>query len=141
MADIGDVVTALATRLRIGLAGQQIAGRVYEYAPDSVLPPTAIVLPAPSDFVSYDVTMDGSDEFALVVRVLAEAAMDRTSQAQLLTYFARAGGASLRAAIYGDQTLGGVVSWTRVRGGTVYGDLEWAGVVYFGGELLVECAS
>jgi hypothetical protein len=49
----------------------------------------------------------------------------------------RTGTTSIRSAVYGDKTLGGTVSDLKVTGWQNYGDVEWAGVVYFGAEMLV----
>lgn len=137
MSDIDDVVTALASRLTTGMAGTLIGGRIFAYAPDSLNPPTAIVLPSSGDFVSYDVSMDGSDDFELVVKILIGSQDDRTGQAELLGYLARSGSTSLRTVIYADKTLGGTVSDLKVTGARAYGDVEWAGLVFFGAELVV----
>ena len=97
----------------------------------------AIVLPGDGDFVDYDVAMDGSDDFALVVKLLVHSANAPGAQATLLGYLSRSGSTSVRAAIYGDRTLGGVVSDLKVVGARNYGDVEWAGVTFFGAELVV----
>jgi hypothetical protein len=141
MTDIDDVVTALATRIATGMAGDVLAGRTYAYAVDSPNPPTAIVLPGDGDFVDYDVTMDGSDDFALVVKLLVGTAVSRTAQAQLLAYLSRSGSTSVRTAIYGDRTLGGVVADVKVVGARSYGDVEYAGVIFYGAELVVTAYS
>lgn len=124
------------------MVGTAIAGRTYAFAPDSINPPTAIVLPSPSEFVTYDRTMDaaGCDDFELVVKVIMGAADERSGQKELMSYFARSG-ASLLAAIHADPTLGGVVAFSEPTRGTAYGDVEWSGVVYFGAELSVSCST
>ena len=43
----------------------------------------------------------------------------------------------MRAAIYGDKTLGGIVGDLKVTGARAYGDVEYAGVTFFGAELAV----
>lgn len=139
MSNLDDVVEALAARIRTGLGTDIIAGRTYAYGIDSPNPPAAIVLPSNGDFVDYDVTFDdGQDDFELVVKVLMGSADDRTGQAQLLAYLARTGSTSLRQAIYGDSTLGGVVSDLKVVGARNFGDVEWAGQIFYGAELVVQ---
>jgi hypothetical protein len=142
MSDIDDVVVALKTRIAAGMlsAGDPIASRVFAYAPDSLNPPTAIVLPSPGDFVKFDVAFsnDGSDEFELVVKILMGTQDDRTGQAALLGYLSRSGTNSIRTAIYGDRTLGGTVSDVVVVGAQSYGDVEWAAQIFFGAELVVQ---
>jgi hypothetical protein len=139
VADLADVVTALAARLTAGMAGTTIGGRIKAFAPDTIDPPTAIVLPSQSDFVTWDRTFDGSDEFELVIKILMGSQDERTGQAELMSYFDRSGDTSLFAAIKTDVTLGGTVSFCSPLRGTAYGDVEWAGVPYFGAELWVEC--
>jgi hypothetical protein len=137
MTDITAVRTALATRISTGMAGTALAGRSFAYAPDSPNPPCAIVMPSDGEFVNYDVSYDGQDDFELVVKLLAGTEINRTAEAQLLGWLAKTGSTSVRAAIYGDRTLGGVVSDVRVEGARGYGDVDYAGVVFFGAELVV----
>jgi hypothetical protein len=138
MSDLADVVEALAARIRTGLAGDVLEGRTYAFAPDSIVPPTAIVLPSSDDFLDFDVTFDGQDDFGLVVKILMGTQDDRSGQAELLGYLSRSGSTSIRTAIYGDATLGGVVSDLKVTGARGYGDIEWAGQVFYGAELTVQ---
>jgi hypothetical protein len=140
-ADLDDVVVALAARISTGLAAITLGGRTYAYAVDSPNPPCAIVLPSSGDFVAYDVTMDGADNFELTVKLLVSAAYSKTGQTELLGYLSRSGSTSVRAAIYGDRTLGGTVADLKVEGARSYGDVEWAGVVFFGAELVVTAYS
>jgi len=140
-ADIDDVVVALAARISTGLSAITLGGRTFAYAPDSVNPPCAIVLPSNGDFVAYDVTYDGADNFELTVKLLVGTAVSRTAQIELLGYLSRSGSTSVRAAIYGDKTLGGTVADLKVEGARSYGDVEWAGVVFFGAELVVTAYS
>lgn len=137
MADIADVLTALASRIATGMAGTAIAGRSYAFGPDSVVTPCVICLPGPGDFVTYDVTFDGKDDFEVVVKILVGTEITRTAQTELLGYLDRSGSTSIRAAIYGDRTLGGTVSDLKVESARGYNDIEWAGVPYLGAELLV----
>ena len=138
MSSLGDVITALATRIKTGMGSDVLSGRTFDYAVDSVNTPCAIVLPDPGgDFVSFDTTMDGADDFALIVKVLISSAISRTGQDQLLGYMDRSGATSIRTAIYGDKTLGGVVADLMVVGARNYGDVEYAGIQYFGAELMV----
>ena len=142
MSDLDDVVVALKTRIAAGMlsAGDPIASRVFAYAPDSLNPPTAIVLPAPGDFLAFDVTFahNGEDTFGLVVKILMGSQDDRTGQSQLLGYLSRSGSNSIRTAIYGDSTLGGTVADLKVTGASNYGDVEWAGQTFFGADISVE---
>ena len=137
MSDLADVLTGLATRVNTGMSGDPLSGRTFAFAPDSMLTPWAVALPAGGDFINYDVTFDGSDDFSLMLKVIVGAEFNRTAQAQLLAYMDRTGSTSIRAAVYGDRTLGSTVADVKVTGWQNYGDVEWAGVVYFGAEMLV----
>ncbi len=138
MTDIADVLTAVAARIRTGFGTDVIAGRTFAYAPDSVNPPTAIVLPSAGNFLTYDVVFDARDDYELTVKILMGSQDDRTGQQALLGYLSRAGATSVRAALYGDATLGGIVSDLRVAGASGYGDVEWAGQIFFGADISVE---
>lgn len=119
------------------MTGTALASRVTGYAPDSIVTPWAICLPAQGNFVTYDVTFDGSDEFELVVKILVGTEITRTAQTELLGYLDRSGSTSIRAAIYGDRTLGGTVSDLKVVSAQGYNDIEWAGIPYLGAEIAV----
>jgi hypothetical protein len=137
MADLDDILTALATRISTGMAGTALAGRTTAFAPDSIVTPWVICLPAPGNFVTYDVTLEGKDDFELIVKILVGSEVTRAGQQALLSYLDRTGSTSIRAAIYGDRTLGGVVADLKVESAQGYGDVEWAGIPYFGAELVV----
>ena len=137
MSDIASVVTALASRISTGMSGTALGGRSFAFAVDSPNPPCAIVMPSEGEFVNYDVSFDGQDDFELVVKLLVGTQVSRTAQSQLLGYLAKTGSTSVRTAIYGDRTLGGVVSDVRVEGARSYGDVDYAGVVFFGAEIVV----
>ena len=138
MSNIADVVEGCAATIRSGMGSDILAGRTYAFGVDSPNPPALIVLPAPEDFLDFDVTFDGQDDFRLVLKILMSATDARTGQAALLGYLSRSGATSVRAAVYTDPTLGGTVNDCKVTGARGYGDVEWAGVVYYGAELVVE---
>ena len=58
-----------------------------------------------------------------------------------MDYLARSGSASVFAAFAADPTLGGVVSYAIVTQVSNYGDVEWAGQIFFGADLDVEAYS
>lgn len=133
-SDIADVLTALATRISTGIS---TGLKVHPFSPDSIVTPCAIVLPAPGNFVTFDVTFDGKDDFELLVKILVGSEMTKAGQQQLLAFLGRTGSSSIWAAIYGDRTLGGVVADLKVETAGGYGDVEHAGIPYFGAELAV----
>src|SRR5690242_12722615 len=117
------------------MGSDALAGRTYAYGKDAVDPPACIVVPAPGEFLIYDDTMgNGTSGYNLIVKILMGSQDDRTGQAALLGYLDRTGSTSIRAAIYGDQTLGGTCAFCRVASASAYNDVEWGGVVFYGAE-------
>ena len=137
MSDIADVLVGFATTVKNNMGSDPLSGRTFAFAPDGLITPWAAALPGPGDFLDYDQTFDGADAFALMLKVVVGAEFSRPAQNQLLAYMDRTGSTSLRAAVYADKTLGGTVADVKVTGWQNYGDVEWAGVVYFGAEMLV----
>lgn len=137
MTDILAVVNAVAAAITTNLAGDVLAGRTYAFAPDSLNPPTAIVVPGPGTFLTYDDTFDGTGNFALVVKILNGSQDEKSSQKLLLGYMAKTGATSIRAAILASPTLGGICSYMQIPSAENYGDVEWAGQQYYGFELPV----
>ena len=137
MTDIEQVLDGIASAIRTGLASDVLAGRVFSKSPDSINPPTAVVVPGPGDFLFYDDTYNGTDNFAAVVKILNGTQDSRTSQDLLLGYMAKAGATSVRAAILASPTLGGICSYMLIPTAQNYGDVEWAGQQFLGFELPV----
>ncbi len=138
MADLKDVIDAMVTRLQTAYAGATIAGRIYGFAPDSIVPPCIVVVPSTADFLDYDTTFEGKDDITLTVKVIVDAQATQAGQQALMAYFSRSGSLSLLAALYGGPTLGGTVADMEILTASGWGDVEWAGVVYFGAELGVK---
>lgn len=106
--DIGAVMDGIAARL------ETVTGlRVYPEPADSVSVPGAVVgLP---EEVEYDLTMRrGEDRATLDLWVLVGRASDRAAAAELAAYMSGTGTNSIKAAIEGDKTLGGVADTVRV---------------------------
>lgn len=140
MSDLDDVVVALKNRLITGMGSDPISQRFWAWAPDSLDPPCGIVLPAPGDFLTFDVTFshNAQDRILLLVKLLMGSQDDRTWQAALLGYLSRTGTNSIYTAIYGDETLGGVVSDVTGVAVSNYGDVEWAAQTFYGADISVE---
>ena len=87
--------------------------RVFDFAPDSLSPPAAIVsLP---ENIEWDLTMArGSDRCTIPVYVLVGKASDRAARDKLAGYLAGTGATSVKTAIESDETLGGAVDSVRV---------------------------
>jgi hypothetical protein len=137
VTDIKAVVDGIAAAIRTGMPGDPLAGRVFSFVPDGVNPPTAVVVPAPGDFLVYDDTFSGTGNFGCVVKILNGSQDSRTSQALLLGYMAKSGATSIRAAILASPTLGGICAYMDIPSAQNYGDVEWAGQQYLGFELPV----
>ena len=137
MTTITQVLDGIAAAIRTGLATDVLAGRTYSLSPDSINPPTAVVVPAPGDFLFYDDTYDGTDNFAVIVKILNGTQDSTSSQSLLLGYMAKTGATSVRAAILADHTLGGICSYMQIPTAQNFGDVEWAGEQFLGFELPV----
>lgn len=127
--------------LRAGIATRlaTINGlRAHEDVPDVVTPPAATVRPAPETFIQWDTTFArGSDDYTFVVTLFVSRASDRQGQLALDAYLAGSGTKSIKAAIEGDETLGGLAMWTHVVEARNYGPFTYAAEQYFGCEFLV----
>jgi hypothetical protein len=134
---ITQVLDGIAAAIRTGLTGDTVAGRTFSLSPDSLNPPTIVVVPAPGDFLFYDDTYGATDNFAALVKVLNGTQDSNSSQALLLGYMAKTGATSVRAAILAAPTLGGICSYMQIPTAQNYGDVEWAGQQYLGFELPV----
>lgn len=104
--NVSSVRDGLKTRL------QTITGlRVYDVIPDKVTPPCAIV--GQLDF-TYDIdNARGLDQASLDVYVIVQRLDARSGQNKLDEYLG-SGSKSIKSAIEGDRTLGGVVNTLRV---------------------------
>lgn len=102
-ASIEAILTGLETRLAT-ISGLNTA----DFAPGSPLLPAAFPLvPA----FEYRLTMArGGYELPMQIAVLVSAALDRDGQMKLAGYANQTGDTSIRAALEGDKTLGGIVS-------------------------------
>lgn len=119
--DLNAVMNAVGVRLAT------IAGlRVYDYPPDSVAVPAAVV--SYPEEITYDETMArGCDSCILAVSVLVGVSSDRASRDALAAYLAGTGASSVKTAV--DGTLAGTVKDARV-GRAVIRDVAVGGVDY-----------
>lgn len=102
-ATIEQIMTGLEARLAT------ISGlNVKDFAPGSPVFPSAFPLVPGFD---YQATMSrGTYEIPFRVAIVVSAALDRVGQMTLARYANQTGDYSIRAAIEGDKTLGGLVS-------------------------------
>lgn len=101
MATVQEVRDGLETRLAT------ITGlRVRDHVPDQIEPPMAVVAYQGTDF--HVAMANGLTAQRYFVDVLVGRQDTRTSQADVHEYVANTGTKSIRAAIEGDRTLGGL---------------------------------
>lgn len=111
-------------------------GRVYDYMPDEINVPCAVVVPIEGD---YNYTIHATkDKDIFHVIVLVNRSNNRSAQNELNTYLTRIGATSIKAAIEADKTLGSVVHWARVMRWERYGDWTVGGKQYLGVQFVVE---
>ena len=132
MASISSIRTGLATRL-----GTISGLRTSAFMPDNPNPPIAVVMPSS---VSYDDTFKrGMQTYVFNVLVIVGRVDERTAQSNLDAYVSSTGTSSIKLAIEGDKTLGGVVFDTRVTEMRNYGQLPVGEVTYLTAEFTVLC--
>lgn len=129
------VMTGIETRLAT------ISGlRVAEYITDQILPPKAVVGVPPVE--AYHATFNSNRMLLdFPVTVLVSAALDRAGQLKLAGYANPTGTTSVKAAIEGDKTLGGILDDCIVMSFRPLG-LEEIGLIgYYGGLFTVRAIS
>jgi hypothetical protein len=132
MASVSSIRTGLATRL-----GTITGLRTSAFMPDNPNPPIAVVMPSS---VSYDDTFKrGMQTYVFNVLVIVGRVDERTAQSNLDAYVSSTGTSSIKRAIEGDKTLGGVVFDTRVSEMRNYGQLPVGEVTYLTAEFTVLC--
>lgn len=139
MASVAAIRNGLKARL------ETIDGlRVYEYHAPKAEPPTAIIMPGDPGrsntyAVKFDATMGrGSDDLVFTVLVVVSNVVERAAQDKLDAYLDGEGAPSIKAAIEGEATLGGIVSFARVAAIRQYGLVQYANQTFVGAEFLVE---
>lgn len=136
MADVPDIAgifDGVQTRLAT------ITGlRAYSEEPDAIHTPAAFPDPT-SIAIAYDLDMGGSIALSFKVHLALQGGPKGFARAQqaLLPYLATSGTSSIKAAIEGDQTLGGKVQTLRVSSAQDIGLYERAGSTYYGADWTV----
>jgi hypothetical protein len=109
-ATVSQVLTGLATRL-----GTISGLRTYTYMPDQLNPPVGFPV---LESVEYHKAFGGGDvRMQCSVFVIVGRYIDRTAHAALDGFLSYDGATSIRAAIEGDRTLGGVARTLIVESG------------------------
>ena len=105
-------------------------------------PPVAAVLPPQGLYINYKVALDTAvwDPMIRVV-ILVSRASERIAMPQLESYLTPYGAMSVPAAILKDPTLGGVVDYCVPVESSFLGDMTWAGVDYFGAQIILEAGA
>ena len=110
---------------------------VYNYVPDSVEPPTAIVGVVQS--IEYDTSMArGSDTYTIPIFLYMSRVDAQDSQETLDAYLASSGSSSVKAQVESDQTLDGTAQSCRVVEANNYGVYTVNNIDYLGVEFEVE---
>lgn len=103
-------MTATISQIKAGLATRlaTISGlRTFAYQPDQLNAPLAYPM---VEQVLYHRTMfNGLNEIVFTVTVIVARPTERPAEASLDAYVSPTGASSIRAAIEGDRTLGGIV--------------------------------
>ena len=108
----------------------------YDTVEMQVESPAAVVEPGAC---SFDMTMGrGSDAMDFTIGLAVGGGVDRVSQDTLDGYLSPFGATSIKVAMEADPTLGGIVSYAKVRGWRNYGSTTVNGVRMWGADVLVE---
>ena len=133
MADLDDLLMGIQTRL-----ATITDLRCSAYVPDNVHPPCAYPVPIAG---TYENTLSSAPSTIFEIVVLASPfdpkGMAR-AQKILNTYLARTGTGSIRAALRGDRTLGGIAHTLAVKGWREYESLAVGGIEYVGARIDLE---
>lgn len=134
-------ISAIRTALANAVA--TITGvRAVAYIADQVTPPAggifAIVRPG-EPLADYDMTMGrGCDALNFVITIFTEYVNERTASDVLDSFLAGSGSTSIKTAIESDTTLGGIVSYAKVRRAGNYGLEKFGEIDYLSIEFYVE---
>ena len=131
---------ATLTSIRNGIGtnlGNISSLSVYNYVPDSIEPPTAIV--GVVQTLEYDTSMArGADTYTIPVLLYVSRVDAQDSQETLDAYLASSGASSVKAQIESDQTLDSSAQSCRVVEANNYGGYTVNNIDYLGVEFEVE---
>jgi len=122
---------------------QNVSGMRTVTDPEQIAnPPVAAVLPATGTFIDYTVALEhGVVTYNWRLVVITSRASSRAGFAELLNFLAPAGSTSIPAAILADPTLGHKVDFCVPLQASSPHDITWAGIDYFGAEILLEAGA
>jgi hypothetical protein len=106
-------MTPTGVRTALAASIDSITGlRCFEYVPDSVSPPAAVIEPLE---ITYGMAMqDGLDLYQAYILVIVGRMSDRSAQDRLDAYVTSSGSSSIKAKVESDPTLGGACSTLQV---------------------------
>ena len=127
MASITSIRSGLATRLAT-ITGLRSGPTI----PDNVNPPFAIIAPSSVDY--HRAFNNALSTYNFTVTLVVGRVSERTAQNSLDVYCSPTGNSSIRVAIEGDRTLGGVVFDTIGTGMRNYGSVTIGDNTYLAAE-------
>ena len=127
MASITSIRSGLSTRLAT-ITGLRSGPTI----PDNVNPPFAIIAPSSVDY--HRAFNNALSTYNFTVTLVVGRVSERTAQNSLDVYCSPTGNSSIRVAIEGDRTLGGVVFDTIVTGMRNYGSVTIGDNTYLAAE-------
>jgi hypothetical protein len=105
-------------------------------------PPVAVVLPPQGTYINYTVALDqGVWDPMIRVVIIVSRASERVATPLLESYLAPYGASSIPAAILADPTLGGACDYCVPVESVFLGEVNWAGVDYFGAEIICQAGA
>ena len=105
-------------------------------------PPVAVILPPRGTYINYTVAMNqGVWDPTIRVVILVSRASERIATPLLESYLAAYGPSSIPAAILKDPTLGGACDYCVPVESVFTGEINWAGVDYFGAEIICQAGA
>ena len=132
MASLTSIRNGIGTNL-----GNISSLSVYNYVPDSIEPPTAVVGVVQS--VDYDSTLSrGADTYTIPILLYVSRVDAQDSQETLDGYLASSGASSIKAQVESDETLDGSAQSCRVVEADNYGVYNVNNIDYLGVEFTVE---
>ncbi len=130
--------SAVAVALKTTLAGISSLN-VYDYVPDSIVEPAAVIVPGPVERLTIK---KGYDRREWRVLIIVSRTADHDAQHALMDFLASSGTPSIRARIDAAPTLGiaGDVNATWVSDDG-FGVIDVGGVFYYGSTITVSIAA
>ena len=132
MASLTSIRNGIGTNL-----GNISSLSVFNFVPDSIEPPTAVV--GVAELIEYDVTIQrGADKYEIPIYVYVSRVDAQDSQETLDSYLASTGSSSVKAQVESDISLGGAANSVRVIECKEVGLYNINNIDYLGAEFTVE---